>query len=290
MNKERRYEGPDSVGRAYDAWTADGVLERYWGDHIHHGYYPKGRWRGVDFREAKIDLIERLLAWGAPDMGGGRVLDVGCGIGGSSRYLARRLGVSVDGVTLSPSQQLRAQELNQDGLPVTIHVADALALPFSENTYDLVWSLESGEHMPDKEVFLKEMARVLKPGGILLMATWCHRSQPPPLRRSEKRRLERIYQEWALPYFISIDAYRAMAEADGRLGGIRTGDWTRFVQPTWAHQIALGASDLPWLIRQGTAVVTRTLKDVRAVKDMIVGYRTGTIRYGLLRAEKASFQ
>ncbi|MEL6189829.1 MAG: hypothetical protein AAFU79_34840, partial [Myxococcota bacterium] len=72
----RNYRGPGSVGHEYDAWTADGVLERYWGEHIHHGYYPDQQFRGVDFRAAKVDLVERLLDWGQVT-GAQRVLDVG---------------------------------------------------------------------------------------------------------------------------------------------------------------------------------------------------------------------
>jgi len=45
-------------------------------------------------------------------------------------------------------------------------VADALALPFEDNTFDLLWSMESGEHMPNKAIWLAECKRVLKPGGV----------------------------------------------------------------------------------------------------------------------------
>lgn len=276
----RNYRGPDSVGHEYDAWTSDGVLERYWGEHIHHGYYPEGRFRGVDFRAAKIDLVDRLLAWGQVAKAT-RVLDVGCGIGGSARFLARRFSAEVTGVTLSPAQAERARSLSE-GLSCRFEVADALDLPFEDGSFDLVWACESGEHMPDKEAFMKEMARVLAPGGRLIMATWCH---APTLNERQQRRLERIYREWALPYFIPIEDYRALAEANPRLQDVAIGDWSSEVSPTWLHQIALGAGDLGWLIRQGPQVIGRSLRDAWAVKDMIRGYRDGSIRYGLLRAQ-----
>ena len=57
-------------------------------------------------------------------------------------------------------------------------VADALDQPFADGTYDLVWSLESGEHMPDKARFVGELARVSAPGGRLIIVTWCHRFNP----------------------------------------------------------------------------------------------------------------
>lgn len=55
-----------------------------------------------------------------------------------------------------------------------VRVGDALDLPFDDNSFDLVWACESGEHMPDKKRFLEEMIRVARPGGTVLLATWCH--------------------------------------------------------------------------------------------------------------------
>jgi len=53
-------------------------------------------------------------------------------------------------------------------------VADALAMPFADGTFDLVWSMESGEHMPDKAQFVKELVRVAAPrGGKVIIVTWC---------------------------------------------------------------------------------------------------------------------
>ncbi len=42
-----------------------------------------------------------------------------------------------------------------------------------EESYDLVWACESGEHMPDKKAYVEEMTRMLKPGGTLVIACWC---------------------------------------------------------------------------------------------------------------------
>lgn len=54
-------------------------------------------------------------------------------------------------------------------------MADALQQPFSDGSFDLIWSLESGEHMPDKQRFVGELARVCAPGGRIIIVTWCHR-------------------------------------------------------------------------------------------------------------------
>jgi SAM-dependent methyltransferase len=82
----------------------------------------------------------------------------------------------VRGITLSPFQCRRAQLLTrQAGLEDTarFQVADALAMPFADKTFDLVWSMESGEHMPDKAQFVRELVRVAAPGGKVIVVTWC---------------------------------------------------------------------------------------------------------------------
>lgn len=64
------------------------------------------------------------------------------------------------------------------GSKVNYQVADALHQPFRDGQFDLIWSMESGEHMPDKAQFISELTRVCKPGGKILIVTWCHRCVP----------------------------------------------------------------------------------------------------------------
>jgi SAM-dependent methyltransferase len=56
-------------------------------------------------------------------------------------------------------------------------VMDALDMQFPDNSFDYVWACESGEHMPDKKRYIEEMTRVLKPGGKIVVATWCQRDE-----------------------------------------------------------------------------------------------------------------
>jgi hypothetical protein len=78
----------NSVGREYDAWTTEGILEEYWGEHIHLGYYSPEElaagYKKKNFIQAKYDFVDQMMDFGkarslAQPM---TVLDVGCGIGG----------------------------------------------------------------------------------------------------------------------------------------------------------------------------------------------------------------
>ena len=61
--------------------------------------------------------------------------------------------------------------------------------------------------MPDKEKYIQEMTRVLKPGGRIVVATWCQREEPPEFNERERKTLDYLYGEWTHPYFISIEEY-----------------------------------------------------------------------------------
>ena len=116
-NNARKYISSGTVASAYDSWTQDKLLERLWGEHIHLGFYPLEN-KNTDFRKAKIQFVHELVKWSGLDKlpKGSRILDVGCGIGGSSRILAKYYGFNVTGITISPAQVKRARELTPFGL------------------------------------------------------------------------------------------------------------------------------------------------------------------------------
>ena len=101
----RKYTSSGTVASAYDAWTQDKLLERLWGEHIHLGFYSSGK-KNIDFRKAKVQFVHELVKWSGLDKlpKGSRILDLGCGIGGSSRILAKYYGFNVTGITISPAQ------------------------------------------------------------------------------------------------------------------------------------------------------------------------------------------
>jgi tocopherol O-methyltransferase len=249
---------------------------------MHHGYYLPGQPR-PDRRQAQIDLIDRLVEWAAIESVT-HLLDVGCGIGGSSLYLAQRWQARATGITLSPVQANRAEvRARAAGLDrqTTFQVADALAMPFADNHFDLVWTLESGEHMADKRQFLAECWRVLQPGGRLVMATWCHRAGE--LTANEQRHLAKIYDVYCLPYVISLEDYAAIATSL-TFTDIRTADWSAAVAPFW-NRVIESAVDFPTLLKVMTAGWI-TVRGALSLRLMSRGYARGLLTYGLLTATK----
>lgn len=126
---------------------------------------------------ATKELIK--LAQFTPDM---HILDVGCGIGGSTRRLSHETGCYVTGIDLSDEYIDTAQRLTQllnMQERVKFHATSALELPFGDNTFDGAWSLQMNMNVDDKLSWLKETYRVLKPGGRAILYEVCGNKNTP---------------------------------------------------------------------------------------------------------------
>ncbi|KAL3140222.1 hypothetical protein ABBQ38_004497 [Trebouxia sp. C0009 RCD-2024] len=285
----------ENVGDEYDSWTDDGVLEYYWGEHIHLGYYSEEErrkgYKKKDFKQAKLDFVDEMLKWsGAKNPS--KVLDVGCGIGGTTRILAKSFpSAQVQGITLSKSQVKRGGELAaEQGLSnCSFQVMDALHMDFPDDTFDLVWACESGEHMPDKKKYIEEMTRVLKPGGTIVIACWCQREETPesPLSPTEKEQLQFLYDEWAHPYFISNLEFGRLMEGTGKLQSVEVEDWTQPTIDSWRHSIWVGVYD-PWIVVfKGPVVWYRTVREIVTLERMHRAFDRGLMQYGMMKAVKS---
>jgi MPBQ/MSBQ methyltransferase len=284
----RRYQSGESVATAYDEWTEDGILEFYWGEHIHLGHYgapPKRK----DFLLAKSDFVHEMVKWGGLDQlpKGTTVLDVGCGIGGSSRILARDYEFQVTGITISPGQVQRATELTPAGVSAKFQRDDAMNLSFADGSFDVVWCIEAGPHMPDKAGFAKELMRVLKPGGVLVVADWNQRdARIKPLVLWERWVMKQLLDQWAHPEFASIEGFAELIEATGlaQSGTVTTADWTQETLPSWLDSIWQGIVRPAGLIKFGVPGFVKSLREVPTLVLMRLAFGRGLCRFGMFRS------
>ncbi|MCA9192506.1 MAG: class I SAM-dependent methyltransferase [Planctomycetales bacterium] len=141
-----------------------------WGPHIHHGLWQANE----SSRQAQVQLVEHLAKL-AEIQKGARIVDVGCGMGGSSRWLASKLKCRVTGVTLSPVQRRWAQVASLFASPGSgLHFVcqDAEQIEFPQTSVDVVWSIECTEHLFEKANFFQRAAGWLKPGGKMAICAW----------------------------------------------------------------------------------------------------------------------
>ena len=138
------------------------------GESFHYGYFEE-----VD---RELDLATRALTQRMIEAGrvaaGHHVLDVGCGIGDPARYLALSLGCRVTGISTSETGvRLAIEESAGSGVEdlVAFEVRDGMDNGFPNDHFDRVWVMESSHLMPDKRAMLAEAARVLAPGGRLVL-------------------------------------------------------------------------------------------------------------------------
>ncbi len=285
----RAYQSADSVANAYDEWTADGILEFYWGDHIHLGHYGSPP-QTKDFRAAKADFVHEMVRWAGLDQypAGTTVLDVGCGIGGSSRILAQEYGFAVTGITISPQQVERARQLTPADLNVQFAVDDAMDLSFPDASFDVVWSIEAGPHMPDKAVFAKELMRVLKPGGVLVVADWNQRDdRQVPLKGWERPIMRQLLDQWSHPAFASIEEFAELLTATGYVEGeVITADWTAQTLPSWLDSIWQGIARPKGLVQFGLVGLIKSLREVPTLLLMRIAFGVGLCRFGMFRATR----
>ena len=109
---------------------------------------------------------------------GQKILDIGCGIGGSAFYMAQHYGVDVFGIDLSTNMIDLAKEYWKTRHPaikhrVRFHVEDATTMSYPDNFYDVVYSRDTILHIQDKLELFKLFEKTLKPGGQLVISDYC---------------------------------------------------------------------------------------------------------------------
>ncbi len=135
------------------------------------------------------------------------VLDAGCGVGGTSFFLANNIGCSVEGISLSEAHISRALEYKKDNDPhdlVNFSCQNFCNTSFPDNSFDVIFGIESVVHAENKSAFLEEAYRLLKPNGRLLISDYFMRK---PKTSKEEINLAKWANSWAIDDFIYEDDF-----------------------------------------------------------------------------------
>jgi tocopherol O-methyltransferase len=172
---------------------------------MHFGY---GRSRSFG-HEASLLKANEVLADLARVCEGDRVLDAGCGLGGTSMWLAKERRACVTGIAVGADQIIMATREAKGRLlaaQTQFLVGDFMMLPFAERSFDVVWAHESICHAQNRSAFFREAARVLAPGGRVIVADFV-------LRRRQQAAYESFLLEQWLDGWKLADLWTAAEHA-----------------------------------------------------------------------------
>ncbi len=265
---------PDAVARHYD--VLDELYRRVWGEHVHHGLWTT---RGDPPALAARALAERVAAE-ARIGPGDAVVDVGCGYGATARLLARERGADVTGLTLSRAQA----EAAPPAAGVTLLVRDWLANGLDDGAFDAAIAIESLSHMPEKPRVFGELARVVRPGGRVVVVDWLARERPGAAQR--RLLLDPICREGRLPELHPASDYVALMRASG-LDVVGFEDLSARTARTWG----VVARRLPGVLARDPRLLAAALPERAFLPSLVripVALRTGAMRLALLVAQRGS--
>jgi tocopherol O-methyltransferase len=265
------------VRQHYDLVTP--FYRLFWGPHIHHGL-----WSAEETPAQAQRLLTETLAREAMLRAGEEVLDVGCGMGGSSIYLARELGCRLTGITLSPLQRRWATTSAWwQGVAsrTDFRCVDAEAVEYPASTFDVVWSIECTEHLFDKARFFRNAGRWLRPRGRLAICAWL---AGDPLESDEQlRQVQQVCEGFFCPSLGTRNDYQNWLSEAGLVVDC-VWDWTTRVERTW--EICgrrVRRSGVRWL---ATLVDRNSATFLNAFDTILNAYRSGALRYGCFVAHK----
>lgn len=270
------YDPAEHYDRVTDAWRL--LL----GEELHYGVFESG---DEPLPAATSALTARMIAAARLEPGLD-VLDVGCGSGAPACELVSRFGVRVLGITTSAVGVAAARaRAEAAGLPgATFEQRDGTANGLADASFDRVWVLESSHLMRDRAALISECARVLRPGGRLVLCDLV-RHREIPFREVRDRRVDFVTLRTAFgdAHMEPLAYYTATAEQFGLVVD-HTEDLTRLTLPTFDRWRANAAAHrdevIPALGEDGLAAFERSCDILEAF------WRDGTFGYGLFAAVK----
>jgi cyclopropane fatty-acyl-phospholipid synthase-like methyltransferase len=200
--------------RGYYAGSTDLYLKN-WAGSV-HGFHLGLDDGSCQSRDDALAAANAYLAERAHVGQGTRVLDAGCGVGGSSMWLARHLGACVTGITIAPEQVQIAERLAEAaGLArlVSFREMDFAATTFAAASFDVVWNIESICHSFDKRQYFDHILTLLAPGGrFVCLEMFCREGR-------ESGEAQRTCEaSWSMPPLATVEQVRSWLAEVGFVG------------------------------------------------------------------------
>jgi tocopherol O-methyltransferase len=249
-----------------------------WGEHLHHGYWIRG---DESKEKAQLQLIEHLaqLANVKP---GSDILDIGCGFGASSLYLAKHYNAAATGITISPVQvEMAIQAAAGEQLDVKFLLMDAEAMNFRKQ-FDVLWSVESIAHYQDRLGFFASAAKLLKPGGSFAITDWFKKEN---LTRAETRKFIDPIEKGMFVELQTMDDYEHFLISNG-LQITHREVLNKNCAKTWDLCLDIIKDKSFWALaaKYGAEFVSY----LKAFQAMRAGFASGNFVYGLIVASAIS--
>jgi tocopherol O-methyltransferase len=249
----------------------------HWGEHLHHGFWIRG---DESKEKAQLQLIEHL-AQVANIRPGSDILDIGCGFGASSLYLAEHYHASVTGINISSVQlQTAIQAAARKQLDAKFLLMDAETMAFDKQ-FDVLWSVESISHYQNVQKFFSSAAKLLKRGGTFAITDWFKKEN---LTQAETRKFITPIEKGMFVELQVMDDYERFFRSNG-LQIIQREILNKHCARTWELTLEIIKDQSFWVLaaQYGPQFVTY----LRAFDAMRAGFASGRFVYGLFVASAA---
>lgn len=273
---QEEYHPAVHYDRVTEAW---GMLL---GDELHYGVFVTG---DEPLETATAELTTRMIQ-AAQFSPGQRVLDVGCGSGAPACRLATDYGVEVLGITTSQVgvETASARAAGSAVAGATFEQRDGTSNGLPDESFDRVWALESSHLMADRQALISECARVLRPGGRVVLCDIIRRREIPFMElRERKADFAVLRAAFGAARMDPLDSYVEYAQAAGLVVD-EVVDLTAETLPTFDRWEAKASEHRDSV----TAILgTEGVETFEASLEILEGFwRDGTLGYGLMSAFK----
>lgn len=179
---------------------------------MHYGFFDNEHRTHSSAVQNLNQVLSRIAGVSPQD----KVLDAGCGVGGSSIWLAKNIGCECVGINLSEKQLRQAKNFARKegvGNRVKFERGNFLKTDFPDEYFSLIWAVESVCHAEDKRAFFREAFRLLKKGGRLIVADGFLKESR--LEEKSKMEINKMERGWALSGLANRGIFTETAEEAG---------------------------------------------------------------------------